>query len=133
MGMNSKILSGLVAWIVPLIALCALSVNLAHPSWRVREVGQAAESSQMLLARDAHMNRCFTIFLRQQYQNVAKDRQCLRQAEERDQLACTVDTATLVRDRRVGLRLAVADYNLIAQEADFGVFNATHLPASVTP
>ena len=87
----------------------------------------------MLLVRDPHMNRCFAIFLRQQYQNVAKDRQHLRQAEARDKHACTVETAILVRDRRVGLRLAVADYNLMAQEADFGVFNTTHLPASVTP
>ena len=96
---------------VPLLGVAGLLICLWHPQPSLR--AQAADSSVIyLVAPSPKLDPSMTVFLRQEAKNVAYSR--------------LHDTLTVQAAK-------VSNYNLIARECTPAVFEATHLPPSLTP
>ena len=96
---------------VPLLGLGALVLCLWHPQVSAHVETDAGEII-MLQKPDPRLDKCLSVFLRQQAKEVVRCRHLARPA---------------------GLAHAVAGYNLVASECTPAVFQTTGLPPSLKP
>lgn len=96
---------------VPLLGLAGLVVCLWHPQPGLRARVAGAETI-CLISPSPKLDPTMTVFLRQEAKNVAYSR---------------------VHDSFAVQSAKVSNYNIIARECTPAVFEATHLPPSLTP
>lgn len=108
--MNSKWISFLSAFGIPVVGICALFFSL----WQAgsKTIPPVASNQEQIFLQDPspRMDRSMTVCLNLQAIQVARSRAKMHPA---------------------GIAQAIADYNLVARECTPAVFAATHLPASI--